>query len=295
MVGTSSSGESDEQREPKIDARLPHLLTSEGSRVMMSILEAVACGSVDDVDSALKTGECIDVLNESGEAALMIATRARDVTMVRHLLERGANCRLRNANGDTSLHVACFTGQLKVVEALLSHGALLEGLGEQSNRPIHLACAGGFEDVVACLLLRGCVVNAQNANGALPSTLCAKFERVRAIVSDIERLGEVSRDALRREVAARGATVAIERRNIAREEDERRVREAQEQDAQRAETTRARDAELQRIVAEKDAALAEIAALREKEEERLKVEEAKKAKRAKLAAKKAKVGVGKRT
>ena len=105
MVGTSSSGESDEQREPKIDARLPHLLTSEGSRVMMSILEAVACGSVDDVDSALKTGECIDVLNESGEAALMIATRARDVTMVRHLLERGANCRLRNANGDTSLQI----------------------------------------------------------------------------------------------------------------------------------------------------------------------------------------------
>lgn len=252
----------------------------------MSLFEAVERGSVEDVDIALKLGRRIDEVNDC-EDALMFATRRRDVAMVLHLLSRGANCRLTNQHGDTALHLACITGQKAIVEALLSHGALLESRGAQLNRPIHLACASGAEDVVATLLLRGCVVNAQNANGALPSTLCATVESIKSMVGAIERDGEPAREKLRREVAAKFASEAIHRRQEERCAADRRAAVRAEEERKHLEIEHARQSEMQRLTDECERLRAEIADIREKEAQKLREEEAKKAKREKAAAKKA--------
>ena len=244
----------------------------------MSLLEAVERGSVEDVDVALKIGRRIDEVNDS-EDALMFATRRRDDAMVHHLLSRGANCRLTNKHGDTALHLACMTGQREIVEALLSHGALLESRGAQLNRPIHLACASGAEDVVVTLLLRGCVVNAQNANGALPSTLCAKFESIKSMVGAIERGGEPARETLRREVAARFASEAMKKRQEELCAADRRAAARAEEERKHLETERARELELQRLSEECERLRAEIADMRDAQKLR-EDEEAKKAKKA---------------
>jgi len=245
----------------------------------MSLFEAVESGSVEDIDVALKRGRHIDEMNDS-EDALMFATRRQDVGMVLHLLSRGANCRLTNQHGDTALHLACMTGQKEIVEALLAHGAPLESRGAQLNRPIHLACASGAEDVVATLLLRGCVVNAQNANGALPSTLCAKVESIKTMISVIERDGEPAREKLRRKISAKLASEAMHRQHEARCAAERRAEERAEEEKKHLEAEHAREVEMQRLHDECERLRAEIVDMREIEAKKLREEEAKKAKKA---------------
>ena len=151
------------------------------------------------------------------------------------------------------------------------------GASAQANRPIHLACAGGFEDVVGALVLRGCVLSAQNANGALPSTLCSNLE-IKALVSDIEREGErraravQSEDGVldrrRREGARRGAARA--RRARAR---------APRGGRERAERERIQVEEHQRVLDENEALRRTLEEIEAKERERALLEEKKRRKK----------------
>jgi ankyrin repeat protein len=177
-------------------------------------------------------------------------------------------------------------GEVDIVKALLSYGAELERRGASANRPIHLACSGGFEDVVTTLILRGCCVNATNANGALPSALSQNFKHIKAIVRGVEQDGEKAREQLRRDVAARLANEAIKRRERERERVEAEQLRAQEDAEKAAEANRERIASEQRLAEERDQLATELVALREKEAERLKLEEKKRAKKAKAAASK---------
>jgi ATP/maltotriose-dependent transcriptional regulator MalT len=139
---------------------------------------------------------------------------------------------------------------------------------------------------VTTLILRGCCVNATNANGALPSALSQNFKHIKAIVRGVEQDGEKAREQLRRDVAARLANEAIKRRERERERVEAEQLRAQEDAEKAAEANRERIASEQRLAEERDQLATELVALREKEAERLKLEEKKRAKKAKAAASK---------
>ena len=61
--------------------------------------------------------------NENKDTALTLATDRGLTTIVKILLDHGANPNLQNTNGVTALISAAYLGKKEIVQLLLSHGA----------------------------------------------------------------------------------------------------------------------------------------------------------------------------
>ncbi|KAL6521240.1 hypothetical protein OROGR_017809 [Orobanche gracilis] len=100
-------------------------------------------GSVSDVELALsmlkKNGGNINERNKFGLAPLHIATWRNHVTVVRRLLEAGADPNARDGeSGWSSLHRALHFGHLAVACVLLQYGASLTLEDSKSRTPVDL-------------------------------------------------------------------------------------------------------------------------------------------------------------
>ncbi|KAK0627410.1 ankyrin repeat-containing domain protein, partial [Immersiella caudata] len=89
------------------------------------------------------------------ETALHVFAHAGEVSMVRLLLERGAEVDARDRNGSTPLHWASWAGKLDTARELLMSGADINALDKLSRSPLFGAAGGGYADVVRLLLVRG--------------------------------------------------------------------------------------------------------------------------------------------
>lgn len=87
-----------------------------------AFLSAVRSGQVDVVQNIL-AGESrrndINVQNDWGDTALLIAAQLGYLTICKMLLAGGACSAKQNNRGETCLHRACITGNIKIVEAIL--------------------------------------------------------------------------------------------------------------------------------------------------------------------------------
>jgi ankyrin repeat protein len=93
------------------------------------------------------------------------AVGARDVPMVRLLLERRADWRFGPRSGAANLVLAAETAPPEVVALLLEHGALPDARDANGFRPLHVAARAGRREVVDLLL----------AHGAEPDALAAIY------------------------------------------------------------------------------------------------------------------------
>ena len=76
---------------------------------------------------------------------------ARDMSIVRALVEAGAPVNALSGSGTTPLHTAAFLGDTEVVELLLSRGADPRIPSKDGKTPIDLASAQGHPEVAALL------------------------------------------------------------------------------------------------------------------------------------------------
>ncbi|XP_055454377.1 ankyrin repeat domain-containing protein 31 [Psammomys obesus] len=74
----------------------------------------------------------------------------------------------RNAKGESQLHVASRRGNLSVVKVLIESGADVNLKDYAGWTPLHEASNKGFEDVIMELLKAGANVNCENIDGILP-------------------------------------------------------------------------------------------------------------------------------
>jgi len=87
-----------------------------------AFLSAVRGGQVEVVRKALSGGSRrndINVQNDYGDTALLIAAQLGYLTICQMLLAGGACSAKQNNRGETCLHRACITGNVKIVEAIL--------------------------------------------------------------------------------------------------------------------------------------------------------------------------------
>jgi len=78
---------------------------------------------------------------------------SQDGSVVRLLLEHGADMNVQDDDGWTPLHRASFFGALEVVRVLLEHGADVEVKIDSGETALQAAAEGGHDKVVE--LLRG--------------------------------------------------------------------------------------------------------------------------------------------
>ena len=91
----------------------------------------------------------------SGEGALHILTRGRDVTWLRYLLSRGARPDLQDNDGNTPLMIAAQIGWAEGAEALLDRGANVNLPNGQGETPLILAVQRRDLALVRILLAKG--------------------------------------------------------------------------------------------------------------------------------------------
>jgi len=133
------------------------------------LLEAAAGGDVRKVRRLLELGIFIDTRDEYDERTpLHLSAYYGRVSVVRLLLEYGADVEATDSDGCTPLHLAAFKGHLSVVKLLLEYGADVDAIDNDGGTPLHLAAANGHKDIVELLLERGADVNAKDNEGRTP-------------------------------------------------------------------------------------------------------------------------------
>ena len=131
----------------------------------------------DDVEVAgilLDNGADIKAASRHGWTPLHHAAGAKNIELLRYLIERGAPLELRTTDiGYTPLMLAAADGSVDVVVALAQLGANVEARSEGGTTPLYQAAVNGHSDVVERLLELGARADIETYNGWTPMKAAA--------------------------------------------------------------------------------------------------------------------------
>ena len=91
----------------------------------------------------------------SGENALHIAVRRRDVPWTRFMVQRGVDPNATDRSGDTPLGLAARLGFSEGARVLIAGGARVDGANARGETPLIIATQGGKLDMVQMLMRQG--------------------------------------------------------------------------------------------------------------------------------------------
>ena len=143
----------------------------EGTKVMDRIITfyvAAESGDTAKIAESLNQGIDVNVTDEHGQTALMVAADEGHVDTVKLLLQHKASPDLQNRLGGTALMLACFKGHLEVVTELLKAGA---DVNTKSNDGYTALMQATFKSdktavqIINLLLNQKADINAQDING----------------------------------------------------------------------------------------------------------------------------------
>lgn len=118
----------------------------------------------------------------TGEGALHILVRGRDLTWLRFLLSRGARPDAQANDGTTPLGLAAQLGWRDGVETLLGGGASVDLANSRGETPLILAVQGRSLPVVRLLLARGANPDATDSVAGLSALDYARADRRSAAI-----------------------------------------------------------------------------------------------------------------
>jgi ankyrin repeat protein len=122
----------------------------------------------------------------AGEAPLVDAARAGDVTAIRELLAGRADVRQTSGDGTTALHWASHRDDVAMADALLRAGARVNAVTDLGATALYLACTNHSASMVTRLLEAGADPNLALPSGETPLMNCARTgdpDAVRALLA----------------------------------------------------------------------------------------------------------------
>jgi hypothetical protein len=123
----------------------------------------------------------------TGEAGVHIVTRARDLTWLTFLLQKGAKPDLRDGRGNTALMIASQIGFLEGAQQLLKFRATVDVANSAGETPLITAVQTRNAAMVRLLMLAGANPNrADSAAGLSAKDYAARDRRSAAILKIIE-------------------------------------------------------------------------------------------------------------
>lgn len=121
-----------------------------------------------------------------GDTALMISAERGYSSIVRILLNKGADTCAVADDGMTALHLAAHNGRLAVTALLVKAGVDLQPAASEGGTPLHLAAQNGHLEILSTLVAAGADVKAMTSNGATPLHLCAQNAHMEVMAALVE-------------------------------------------------------------------------------------------------------------
>ncbi|KAL8301067.1 hypothetical protein RB593_000054 [Gaeumannomyces tritici] len=112
-------------------------------------------------------GADINALNDGGVSGLSMATKQGQLAGAKALLEHGAK-QTPDSSGVAPLHLAAKRRHMGLVQLFLTYGADVNARSISLQTPLHSACSKGSEKVAALLLDRGAEAGAKDEAGETP-------------------------------------------------------------------------------------------------------------------------------
>jgi ankyrin repeat protein len=129
---------------------------------------AASKGQTSIVKLLLDKGADVTVANKEGWTPLNSASDSGHVDIVKLLLDNGADVTVTSENGWTPLNLASDSGHVDVVKLLLDNGADVTVTSENGWTPLNSASSNGHVDVVKLLLDNGADVTVTSEEGWTP-------------------------------------------------------------------------------------------------------------------------------
>jgi hypothetical protein len=130
------------------------------------LIQAAGRGDVSIVRQLLNKGADINAKDDNGWTALMMASSYKgNYEIVRMLLAKGADVNAGNNERGTALYNACVFGHSEIVNELIAHGADVDARNDRGFTPLIVASGEGYIDIVKALLAKGADIQARTNRG----------------------------------------------------------------------------------------------------------------------------------
>jgi hypothetical protein len=153
--------------------------------------DAVQSGNIDSVTAYIDQGVDVNVQDQDGVTAIIIAAINNDYKIIELLLEHGADVNIKTNDGATALSFAAMEGSELAAEKLIEHGA---NLNEQENSkgdtPIMLAIKESHSEIVKLLYKQDIDLQIKNNEGNTAIEMAIALNNPE--INEFLRLGEVN-------------------------------------------------------------------------------------------------------
>ena len=113
-------------------------------------------------------------LDEQGTTPLQVATNHNNLTMIKLLINSGANVSRTNRQGMGPLHNACLNNNTEIATTLIRHKADVNKPNQNGLTPLHLASKQGNEEIVNLIIKTGTNIDHENNFGETPLHTAAR-------------------------------------------------------------------------------------------------------------------------
>ena len=149
------------QKEKEEEQQLQH----SSGYLTIPIIEAAKIGNTEVVKLLIKENADVNVQDEDGWTALLLASLNGHTQVVELLIKENADVNIQKKNGVTALMLASVYGHTQVVELLIKENADVKIQSKEGVTALMLASLNGHTQVVELLLKQNADVNIQNENG----------------------------------------------------------------------------------------------------------------------------------
>ncbi|KAJ8273779.1 hypothetical protein GJAV_G00105440 [Gymnothorax javanicus] len=133
---------------------------------------AAKLGNLEIVMLLLGTGQVdINAQDNGGWTPIIWAAEHKHISVIRALLQRGADVTLKDKETNVCLHWASFAGSVEIAELVLNAGCPLSSVNMHGDTPLHIAAREGYLDCVTLFLSRGADIDIMNREGDTPLSL----------------------------------------------------------------------------------------------------------------------------
>ena len=145
------------------------------------LFEACKTGSTQEIIDAINSRVDVNVKNEDGNTALILAAYKGNAEVINALIKAGADVNAKNKNNDTALTLAAWKSNAEAVNALVKAGEDINVKNKDSNTALTLAAWEGNAEAINALVKAGADINVKNKYGNTALTLAAYKGNVEAI------------------------------------------------------------------------------------------------------------------